>query len=45
MSKKFGVFKAITHMLLPDGNKSEFEDGDGEEAELLQLTENDLEPD
>ena len=44
MAKKFDVFKAISHILLPNGNESDFEDGHEEEAELLQLTETDLDP-
>ena len=42
MAEKFGIFEAINHILLPDGNESNFEDGGEEEAEVLQLTENDL---
>ena len=42
MAEKFGIFEAINYMLLSDGSKSDFEDDDKEEAELLQLTENDL---
>ena len=39
MAEKFGIFEAINHILLPDGNESDFEDIGEEEAEVLQLTE------
>ena len=42
MAEKFGIFEAINLMLLPDRSESDFEDRDEEEAELLQVTENDL---
>ena len=44
MAEKFGIFEAIRHILLPDGNVSDFEDGGEEQAEVLQLAENDLDP-
>ena len=44
MAEKFGIFEAIRHILLPDGNVSDFEDSGEEQAEVLQLTENDLDP-
>ena len=45
MTEKFCIFKAINHMLLPDGSESGFGDSDEDEAELLKLTENDLDLD
>ena len=45
MAEKLDIFEAINHMLLPDESESDFEDGEEEKAELLQLIENDLDPD
>ena len=42
MAEKFGIFEAINHILLLNESESDFKDGDEEEAELLQLPENDL---
>ena len=44
ITEKLDIFEAICHILLPDGNESDFENGSEEQAEVLQLTENDLEP-
>ena len=35
MAEKFGIFEAISQMLLPGGSESEFEDSDEKETELL----------
>ena len=45
VAEKLCIFEAINHMLLSNGNGSDFEDGDEEEVELLQLTGNYLDPD
>ena len=42
MVENFGIFEAIDRVLLPYRSEFNFEAGDEEEAELLQLTENDL---
>ena len=44
MAEKFDIFEAICHILLPVGNESDFENGGEEQAEVLQLTENHLDP-
>ena len=44
MTEKLDIFEAISHILLPDGNESDFENDGEEQAEVLQLTENDLVP-
>ena len=44
MTKKLDIFEAICHILIPDGNESDFENGGEDQAEVLQLTENDLDP-
>ena len=44
MAEKFDLFEAIFHILLADGNESDIENGGEEQAEVLQLTETDLDP-
>ena len=44
MAEKFDIFEAISHILLPDGNEPDFKDGVEEQAEVLQLTEKDVDP-
>ena len=44
MTEKLDIFEAICHILIPDGNESDFENGGEDQAEVLQLTENDLDP-
>ena len=44
MAEKLGIFEAISHILLSDGNESDFEDGDEEQPAEFQLTENNLDP-
>ena len=44
MAENFDIFKAISHILLPDGKESDFENGGEEQAEVLQLIENHLNP-
>ena len=39
MTEKRDIFEAISHILLPDGNETDFENGGEEQAEVLQLTE------
>jgi len=45
MPNKFNIYETINHILLPDGNESDIDDGSEEEEKLLQAIENDLDPD
>ena len=37
MAEKFGIFEAVNHILLPDGNESDFEDGGEEKQKCSNL--------
>ena len=44
MAEKFDIFEAISYILLPYVNEFDLENGGEEQAGVLQLTENDLDP-